>query len=432
MTGHRASLLAALLLCLPAALLGQAESTASVTNTMPSSNFGFNLPSKLGTLSYSLSGSEQIENGYGGSGIYATTTLGGNLAYLSKSENNPLSLLYSGGVSFGNQPGVSTTQFYQNVAASQVLHTRAWVFVASDSLNYLPNSPTTGLSGVAGVGDVGLFPGQGTIGPPPGILTTSSSRIYNNLEGSATWQVTPNVDLEGSGNWEVAHFTGGDLGNDSDQLSITAGPNYRIDVRNSLGVSANYSRVTYPHYDGYLIETQGVSVNYTRAWSRRLSTTFSFGPSRTYGTTIAPIPSQLNLAGSASATYATRTTGLFASYSRGVNAGSGVLFGALTDSLSAGMNRPISRDWTLGLNLGYTRSLSLAPLQSVYPSYNTVFGAAQVSRRLTESLSAYASYTAISQTEKNTGPTQTNVFNGINNVVAIGITFAPAPLLGGR
>src|SRR6202012_3782826 len=116
MTGHRASLLAAFLLCLPAALLGQAESTASVTNTMPSSNFGFNLPSKLGTLSYSLSGSEQIENGYGGSGIYATTTLGGNLAYLSKSENNPFSLLYSGGVSFGNQPGVSTTQFYQNVA----------------------------------------------------------------------------------------------------------------------------------------------------------------------------------------------------------------------------------------------------------------------------------------------------------------------------
>ena len=50
-------------------MLGQAEPTASVSNTgsvsnaMPSNNFGFNLPSKLGTLSYSLSGSEQIENG---------------------------------------------------------------------------------------------------------------------------------------------------------------------------------------------------------------------------------------------------------------------------------------------------------------------------------------------------------------------------------
>lgn len=57
MRGFRTSLLAASLLCLPTAMLGQAEPTASVSNTMPSNNFGFNLPSKLGTLTYSLNGS---------------------------------------------------------------------------------------------------------------------------------------------------------------------------------------------------------------------------------------------------------------------------------------------------------------------------------------------------------------------------------------
>jgi hypothetical protein len=433
MRGFRASLLAAFFVCLPSAMLGQAQSTASVTNAMPSSNFGFNLPSKLGTLSYSLNASEQIENGYGGGGgVYASTSLGGDLAYLSKSEINPFSLVYSGGVFFGNAPGTSTAEFYQNLAASQVLHTRAWVFVVSDSVSYLPNSPTTGLSGVAGVGDVGVFSGQGSIGPPPGILTTSSSRIYNTLEGSATWQATPSLDFEGSGNWAVQHFTGGDPGNNSNQISATVGPNYRIDSRNSVGASVYYSRVTYPSNQNYLIETQGVSLNYSRAWSRRLSTTFSFGPARTYGTTIAPIPSQLNLAGSAGVTYATRTTGLYASYDRSTNGGSGVIYGALTDSVVAGMTRPISRDWILGANFGYSHSLALAPVQGAYPVYNSIFGGVQLSRRLTESLSAYGSYTAISQSEKNAVPTQAPVFNGTNNVFSIGITFAPKPLLSGR
>ena len=108
MRGFYTGLFAAYLFCLPAIMLGQAEpatSVSSVSNAMPSSNFGFNLPSKLGTLSYSLSGSEQIENGFGASGVYAGTTFSGNLAYLSKSENNPFSLVYSGGLTFGNIPG---------------------------------------------------------------------------------------------------------------------------------------------------------------------------------------------------------------------------------------------------------------------------------------------------------------------------------------
>jgi hypothetical protein len=434
MRGFRTSLLAASVLCLPATLFGQAvPATTSITNAMPSNNFGFNLPSTIGTLSYSLTASEQIESGYSGtSGVYAGTTFSGNLAYLSKSENNPFSLVYTGGVSFGNIPGTSTAQFYQNIAASQVYKTRSWVFVASDSFSYLPDSPTTGLSGIAGVGDVGVPPVQGGIGPGQTILTQNSSRISNGLDGSATWQTTASLDFEGSVNWQVLHFTGDNPGYDSDTLGGTIGPNYRIDARNSVGANVYYDRSTYPNYQNYLIETEGLTFNYTRAWSRRLSSTFGFGPARTHGTTIAPIPSQLNFAGSASLSYATRTTGLFAGYDRSINGGSGVIFGALTDTVSAGMNRPINRDWILGLNVGYSHNVGLAPVNGVVPSYDSVFGSAQVSRRLTETLSMYGSYTAISQSENNAQAQQFSVFNGLNHIVSIGITFAPAPLIRGR
>jgi len=432
MRGIRTSLFAVSLLCLPAALRAQVETPAPVSNAMPTNNFGFNLPSKIGTLSYSLSASEQIESGYYNGGVYAGTTLNGNLAYLSKSESNPFSLVYSGGLVFSNVPENSSVETYQNVAASQVYRTRSWVFVASDSFSYLPDSPTTGLSGVAGAGDVGVYPPQTGIGPTQTILTTSSSRIANGLEGSATWQVTPSMDLEGSANWQLLNFVGGDPGFNTNEFGATFGPNYRIDARNSVGVSAYYSQQTYPGYQDYLIETEGVNVNYSRAWTRRLSTTISFGPARTHGTTFVPIPSQWNATGSASLTYATRTTGLFASYARSVNGGSGVIFGALTDTFSGGMNRPINRDWIVGLNLGYSHDVGLAPVNGLYPSFNSVYGGAQVSRRLTDSLSLYGSYTAISQSIKNQPGYETTAYNGLNNIVSIGITFAPAPLTSGR
>jgi hypothetical protein len=400
---------------------------------MPENNFGFNLPTHLGTLSYSVSGTEMVETeSVQGSSAYASTALSGNLGYMSTSQRFPFSMIYSGGLVFTTVPGNSSTETFQDIAVSQVANTKSWVFVASDSLSFLPGAPTTGLSGVAGVGDVGVFPVQTGIGPDQSILTNYSSRIGNGLQGSATWQTTPSLDLEASGSWQVLHFTGGvDVAN-TDQLSASVGPSYRIDARNSVGAAAYYSDVTYPSYGTYKIETEGVNANYTRAWTRQVSTTFSFGPARTHGVTFTAIPQRWNLAGSAQVTYATRTTGFYGSYDRSVNGGSGIIFGALTDSVTAGMNRPINRDWTLGLQATYSHSVGLSPVDGLIPSYNSMFGGAQVARRITESLSCYASYTGISQSEKNQPTALGPAFNGTNNIFGFGITFAPAPLLSGR
>jgi hypothetical protein len=432
MSGLRANLLVASLLCLPAAMWGQAESAASVTNAMPSNDFGFNLPTHVGTLSYSLSASELIETGYGNGSVYASTALSGNLAYLSKSEQFPFSLLYTGGVVFSGVPGTSGTEFYQNIAASQVYRTRAWSFVVTDAFSYLPGSPTTGLSGVAGVGDVGVFTGQPGVGPAQSILTNNSSRISNGLEGSATWQMTPSLDLEGSANWQILKFTGNNPGDDTNEYGATFGPNFRIDARNSVGAEAYYQHQTYPGFAGYLIETEGANATYSRAWTRRLSTNFAFGPQRSHGTSTIPIPSQWNFAGNASATYNTRTTGFYGSYSRGVNAGSGVIFGALSDTADAGLSHPINRDWDLGLQVGYSHNAGLVPVNNAVPSFDSVYGSAQVSRRITETLSAYGSYSGISQSAKNQPIGSETAFNGLNNVFSIGITFAPAPLVNRR
>ncbi len=74
-------------------------------------------------------------------------------------------MLYAGGVLFGNRYGQGVRPF-QTFAVSQGLVTAAWIFGISDSVSYLPQSPTTGLSGIPGVGDLGSQPIQGpSVGP---------------------------------------------------------------------------------------------------------------------------------------------------------------------------------------------------------------------------------------------------------------------------
>jgi hypothetical protein len=335
-------------------------------------------------------------------------------------------------VLFTTVPGNDSVEPFQNLGVSQVVRTKSWTFVGSDAVSFLPGSPTTGLSGVAGVGDIGTTPVQTGIGPAQDILTNYSSRISNGVQGSATWQTTASLDLEGSASWNILHYVGGQPGLDTDSVNATVGPNYRIDALNSIGASAFYSNFYYPGYTDYSIQTEGVTVNYDRTWTRRLTTTISLGPARTYGYTTIPIPSQWYVSGSAGITYATRTTGFYANYYRGVNGGSGVIFGALSDSVSAGMSRPLNRDWILSSQLGYSHSAGLTPVDGLTSRYDSVFGSAQVSRRLTESLSAYGSYTAITQSTQNQPGYPNAAFNGLNNIFAVGITFAPAPLISGR
>lgn len=425
------SLAAVCLLCCPLMMRAQADAAASVSNNMPTNQFGFNLPTHLGTLSYSLSGSEMIETGYGSSSVNTQTSLSGNLAYLSKSEQDPFSLVYSGGYLLNAYSGGSYSTTFQDLAFSQVLRTRAWTYVVSDAVSYLPESPTTGLSGVAGVGDVGIPPVQTGIGPAQNILTNYSDRVSNGLTGSATWQAGPSLDFEGSGSWDLIHFKGvGNPGIDSNSYTGTFGPNYRINALSSAGAGAYYSYSTYPAYNNFKIETEGLNFSYRRSWSRRLSTDLSFGPEITHGQAFSKIPANVNMAGSATATYATRTTGFTASYFRGVNAGSGVIFGALSDTVAVSMRRPLNRDWQFGLIGDYSRNVGLAPYLGVIPRYTAEFGAVQMSRRLSETLSCYGSYTILHQSsQSNVG---FNAFNGTQNIFAFGVTFAPAPLISGR
>ena len=401
-----------------------AEAQAPPMATPPS--FGFSLPSVEGTLTYSLSASESYLTGYQNGGTDTTTSLSGSLGYLSSSPDKPFSLVYSGGYLYSTVPGYPGSSTFQNLAASQVVTTKNWNFVVDDAVSYLPEAPTTGLSGIPGVGDIGVVPVQIGDEPTQSILTNYATRVGNGLNGGATRKINASWAVNGSASWQILHFFG-DEGINSSSETGSVGPTYRIDARSSASANVTYSYINDSFLgNSYPFETEGISLQYQRQVSRFFSFAVTAGPQRTFGsgTTSALIPSSITAVGNASVTYARRRTNVSISYARATNSGSGVVFGALTDSIVGSVRQQFSRNWQGALTASYSQSTTLGNIAGANESFRGTYGGGQVSRRLGRLFSGYFSYTAVTQNDNYPGATHT-AFNGLTQILAVGVTYSP-------
>jgi hypothetical protein len=396
-----------------------------------------------GVFHYALSASEIVQFGYYGSGeVTSSTALSGDVAYRSKSLAHPFGLVGAVGVLLPNRSGQGVTT-YENVSASQGYLTRKWVFNVEDTFTFLPESPTTGLSGVAGVGDVGVIstpePGQG---PTGGILTVSGDRFGNTLDGSVERKITPATSISGSGSWSTFRFLDSQAGGlDYTEISGVVAVNHEINQRSTASVDAVYTVFDYSGSHAGVTEpnfqTRGINVSYQRLLSRTLTVSGSIGPLWLSSSNSALIPSSLDVAGSGSLIYSRRFTRASVFYSRHVNGGSGVLPGALSDVAGFEAARTFGRDWVVSIPVAYTHSSGLTDLAAlntlegnsasttpVHEVYETVYGGVQVRRRFSTNLSGYLSYTVQNQSTNYSLGAQ-NALSGTSQTFGIGITFAP-------
>ena len=421
------------LFAVPFLAWGQATPTATV---VPAQS-GLNLPAINGSFQYGLSAAEVIQSGYSGSGdVYAQTSLSGDLAYSSRSEVHPLSLVYTGGFQFADRSDLST-DYYQSFAISQAYLTRSWVFNVSDVVSYLPQSPTVGLSGIPGTGDVGLDPVQNGLEPSQSILSIGNSRLSNSVSGGAERRLDAFTSVSAGASYGILHFLGNG-GLDSSQLSGDASINRRLNGRSSASLSASYGTFDYSSLgQGASFDTRGLSVSYQRQISRSLSGSVSGGPEWISSSSTLAIPSRLTFTAGAGLSYVVRLYRASISYTRGINGGAGVQPGGISDSVIASIQRPFGTAWSASANIGYARtqglsdastpaSLALVGLTSS-GNYDSVFAGGQVSRRLSRSLSAYASYTALNQSYSQSVASPV-ALNGIVQSFALGISFFPRSL----
>lgn len=417
---------------LPLTAHAQALPTASMP--LPTSNMNLGLVN--GTFRYGASASEVFQLGYLGNGnLVRQTNLSGSLLYSTKSEMAPFSAIYSGGVQFTNQSDVGTNTF-QSLALSQGYSTGAWTFGVSDVLSYLPQSPTVGLSGISGTGDIGLIPVTGIDVPAQNILTYGSNRIANTVTGNVTRRLTSRTSISGTASYGLLHFFN-NLSLDTTQVAGTVGLNHVISPRTTIGLDASYAIYSYQAQpvSNTSFTTRSLAARVQRQFTRSLTGYASAGPQWINSSQSLGIPSRLTAYGSAGATYTRRFGTLGLSYNRGANGGSGVLPGAISDSVGGSFSRTFGRDWAASANAGYTRTSGLGeaanlgivglPAVGSYGGFNALFFGGQATRRLTQTLSAFMSYTSLKQTYGNATINTPGAVNGLVQSFAIGISYYP-------
>jgi len=384
---------------------------------------GFSLPRAAGSLQYAVSASETLSWGYyGNNGAAEATNVSGDVAYLSSAKADPFSMVFSGGHSWAtsNEPSYS----FLNLALSQVIQAGRWNFVFADSVNYLPETPSTGLSGVPGEGDLGVTPVQIGSDTGQGVLTVYANRVTNTVTGSLQRQITGKTSIFGSGGYTLLRFLGAASGValNSDEESGSGGFNHRASERNSFGGNYTYSTFTYSGGSVPGFTSQTASGTYSHQFTRKFGTSLSAGPQFT------EIGSQstqsVSLFVDAVASYAGKQSGGALSFTRSNNSGYGVTVGALSSSVVFTANRSFGRVWRAAATASYTQTSSLPSATALPFSFNTTIFGVQLSRALGRSFSAYASYTLEDQMHQNRSGA-VDVFDGKAQVVAFGLTYSP-------
>ncbi|HZY64211.1 MAG TPA: hypothetical protein VFE38_16965 [Edaphobacter sp.] len=427
----------ALLLASAPLICGVAYGQATPAASSLSPTVGPSIPTIDGIFHYSLSGSELIQTGYRGSGVGATTVLSGNAGYNSESQVHPFSMVYAGGLMMGNQYSSTATTF-QNLALSQGLVKGAWLFGVADSVSYLPQSPTLGLSGIPGVGDLGPYPTQGPgSGPAGGVISSNMTSVSNSLSGNVERRLTALTSISGTGAWTILRYPDSFFGLDNTSYMGQVGLNHRLDARDTVSGGVSYSTFSYGSGIDLTMQTRGINGSFQRVLSHTLSLSVSAGPMWINSSNKVLMPATTTVSANGSLTYVRELTSASLSYNRGVNGGSGVQPGAISDNVNAMIGRSYGREWMASLTANYTRTNGLlnpgavtgvltGPEARLYSggNSNSVYGGLQVSRRLTGSLSAYGSYNIQHQSSTYILESQ-NAFSGTSHIFGFGITYSP-------
>ena len=386
-------------------------------------------PGKLpvgGDLQYALRYSQTAE--FGGSlGNWQTGSPSASLDYSSGNARHPFTLDYTGGYTAHISGPTYGVGFFQHLMVSQGLFGRRWNFLVSDDVDYMPQSPTTGFSGVAGTG--GPIGGSGsTPASNQLILTLNTHSVSNLANGEFAYHLDYATTLNVGGGSTLLRFPDSN-GLDSDGLQANAGLTRRLDAKNSLigkYVFSHYAYLpsayssTFTGGSPFSLDTNTVSFGYLRTWNREFTTNVSVGPQWLNSSNSALVPPTTAIAVDGGIDYRLRSNSARANYSHGSNGGSGYLLGATFDSVDGGYTRQFGRDLTLEFTGAYRRN---AGLQLGTGVITARYGGTQVTRRFGRYLNIFATYTAIDQSTSSTA--QTNILDQLYHVVSFGVAYAP-------
>ena len=349
-------------------------------------------------------------------GDWQTSTPSVSLDYANENQRHPFSLNYSGGYTWTLAGPSYSTGLFQRLSLSQRFEWRKWNMRVSDDVSYRPQAPTTGFSGIPGIGEP--IGGPGPNSPPTQTILTLNSRVVqNSVNGEIERSLKYRSHLSVGGGTSLLRYPDGD-GLDTNTQMANAGLTWRLNPRNSASFDYRFSQFSYPGYGLTFITNTGL-FGFHRTWSKRVDSDLSAGPQWTSGSHGAAIPSSIGVAVDAAVNYQFRSVSAGLNYNRGTNGGSGYEFGSKSDTLTANFSRQFGRDLHFGAEGGYTHTTGLRNNEVI----NSEHGGAQASRRIGRFISVFANYTAMNQSSNSTLPS--SVLHQLIHVVGFGIEYSP-------
>ena len=340
----------------------------------------------------------------------------GTLAYTNRTLEKPFTMTYAGGYTWTlTGPAYQTGQFHR-MFLSQGINARRWKLLFSDNVAYSPQSPTTGFSGIPGIGEV--------IGAPNPSPSTSQAILTVNthvLNNSALAQFEHTLNFATSvtmgGTSDILFFPNHD-GIDTRSASANGYLTRRISARTSFGGRYTFTQFEYPGTT-VAMHTSTVLGGVNERITRNLSVSEYFGPQWIDSTVLAVIPTQTTYAANASVNYTKRLTTFSGTYNHGTNGGSGYFIGGTVDNVDANVMRRMTPDVTLGFSGGYLRNASF----NTFGATNAEYGATQVTWQVGRNLIVFGNYTGRTQSSNITLPG--NVLNDTIHSLSFGFGLSP-------
>lgn len=317
-----------------------------------------------------------------------TNYVNGSLSVLEAWGRSLLSVGYSGGGSFSTDTFQGNGQYHQFATALQI-DQKKWQALVIDEFSYTPVSSF----GLGGATDL-AFPGiTGALAVPlPGLQTmfvpgqTILSVIGPRYSNASAGQLTYTLSRRGSITVSAVHgflrfVNSGNLNGDTEILS--AGYNYAVSRKDSVGVSYRFTAFHYPG-DPQALGDHTAQLMYGRKITGKLALNLGGGPEITnFRIPVNGSKQNISASGMAALVYASRKSTVRLGFAHGVSNGSGLFAGAVTDLVNAGWSRPLTRVWTGNVTVGYSKNrqiLSLTGLTS--PTFDSWVPGAGLSRPL--------------------------------------------------
>jgi hypothetical protein len=337
------------------------------------------------------------------SGWTSVSYAAGNLSLFQGWRSSSLRMDYSGGSYFSNDNVQGNGQFHQ-LALEYQINTRRWQLLFIEQFSYLPQSSfgfgaSTGLSSPGIGGSLGVpIPGlQGTYVPSQSNFASVGSRYSSSSAAQLTYQMSVRTSITLASVYGILRFV--EPGNiESNNPNLTAGYNYVLSHKDTIGISYRFSVYQYLGIPQALGD-HSAQLNYGRKITGRMALQLVAGPEiTTYRIPISNRSQRNSVSGNATLTYAFQRGGVSLNYSHGVNGGGGVLVGSSADQVGGSANRQLTRIWQGNLSFSYAKNGGLANLNGVSaPAYNSWYAGAGLNRPLGRETSFSIAYQAQNQ-----------------------------------